>query len=536
MECIAQVVDEISQYYSSPEMASPTFDIDEAISSAKHCIENIKNTNSFMLMTINRFLDYTKTSKGMKLLPKNETIDLAESLSMPLKCMKDIQSRIPIYVNPIPEDICSHIITDNQWLQENVLCLLSNAIKYSHDGEVAVSVLKISGKDHQALEENARAFLKYGKEVALSYFNHELSNSGSVNGGIVGNKSDSSLKGSFFLSPSMDEALSDDEREYLRIEVKDHGIGLSEEAMNSLFSPFKQAQRLAGGTGLGLYSLAKRIEALNGLCGVHKRPDGLQGSVFWFQIPYRPDVRAARLKTLDLGRATERSSLGSVDILAKFNFNVKSMTPRPATHTAEFNDHNSIQSREMRASCSSPKHSIVQLVAQSCEEGTIRGFRSHSISKPGCCTIQGSSLDVLIVDDAPSILKMTSMILSRQKHVVSTATNGAEAVKCVTERANSCLPLFDVVLMDLQMPVMDGLEATKRIREWEKIQSEPRQRLIIIGVSANSDSDTAMAAYAAGVDAFITKPFSLDTFLTTYDSLRYGNASLEQSASSTIQN
>eukprot|EP01031_Cornospumella_fuschlensis_P025063 gene25063-30272_t len=75
----------------------------------------------------------------------------------------------------------------------------------------------------------------------------------------------------------------------LRFEVSDHGIGLSDEAMLTLFNPFKQAQRLAGGTGLGLYSLARRIEALRGDYGVYGRPDEQQGSVFWFAIPYRPD-------------------------------------------------------------------------------------------------------------------------------------------------------------------------------------------------------------------------------------------------------
>lgn len=48
------------------------------------------------------------------------------------------------------------------------------------------------------------------------------------------------------------------------VEVVDAGIGLSEEAMKTVFNPFQQTQRLAGGTGLGLYSLAKKIEALRG--------------------------------------------------------------------------------------------------------------------------------------------------------------------------------------------------------------------------------------------------------------------------------
>jgi hypothetical protein len=77
----------------------------------------------------------------------------------------------------------------------------------------------------------------------------------------------------------------------LRITVEDTGPGLSEEAMEKLFhhQAAKQGQRFTGGTGLGLFSLAKRTEALGGRCGVHARDDGKPGCVFWFAIPYRPD-------------------------------------------------------------------------------------------------------------------------------------------------------------------------------------------------------------------------------------------------------
>ena len=73
-------------------------------------------------------------------MPPNETIDLMEALSMPLECMKNIQEKIGIVLRAVPKEICSHIITDKQWLQENVLCLLSNAVKYSAEGEVTVTI------------------------------------------------------------------------------------------------------------------------------------------------------------------------------------------------------------------------------------------------------------------------------------------------------------------------------------------------------------------------------------------------------------
>lgn len=109
------------------------------IDSIESCLQNIRITNNFMLMTINRCIDYTKASKGLKLTPKYETIDLAETLKLPLSCMMNIQSKVSIQMNPFTDSICTHIITDKQWLQENILCLLSNAVKYSTDGNVFIT-------------------------------------------------------------------------------------------------------------------------------------------------------------------------------------------------------------------------------------------------------------------------------------------------------------------------------------------------------------------------------------------------------------
>ena len=103
-------------------------------------MDDVRNTNSFMLMTINRCIDFTKASKGVKLVPKPETIDLEETVTLPLRIMRDMSARISLEMDPLSPDICSHIITDQQWLQENLLCLLSNAVKYSSRGKITVSI------------------------------------------------------------------------------------------------------------------------------------------------------------------------------------------------------------------------------------------------------------------------------------------------------------------------------------------------------------------------------------------------------------
>jgi signal transduction histidine kinase len=247
------------------------------------CFKNIRNTNTFMVMTINRCLDYTKASRGLKLAPKYETVDLMETLSMPLQCMKNIQDRIGIEMEEIGAEICSHVITDKQWLQENILCLLSNAVKYSSEGIVTISV---SLKVHDVEEGNDRggnvpALIPSGSMMLSSkknsffgfYFDrrsrkalYSIDESSSKQSIVVGisflttSSSRKTYPEKFNISlkhaPSVDVTLGQQsaqrftQKQYLRFEISDHGIGLTEEGMKNLFNPFQQAQKLAGGTGM----------------------------------------------------------------------------------------------------------------------------------------------------------------------------------------------------------------------------------------------------------------------------------------------
>jgi len=136
---IESIVSDVEQDVLSKVPVDPKKRL-KKVRNIRKCLNSLKNTNSFMLMTINRCIDYTKIHKGIKLMPRCETVTLLDCLKMPLECMKNIQEKIAIVLNPISSDVCSHIITDKQWLQENLLCLLSNAVKYSSEGTVAISV------------------------------------------------------------------------------------------------------------------------------------------------------------------------------------------------------------------------------------------------------------------------------------------------------------------------------------------------------------------------------------------------------------
>ncbi len=554
----------------------------------KQCLQNIRDTNTFMLMTINRCIDYTKASRGFKLVPKYETLDLLETLKLPLDCMKNIQERIHIALKPLEmPEICSHIITDKQWLQENILCLLSNAVKYSTGGEVTIAVYLTkmekadlttstnvpSDRDNSLLPAGVSDRLirssladRWRSQISQTFSNFRFSTKSASKPTNQKSKDCeldveepsgpapllSSAANSFnsiqslpklktalsFISRQKSQLFNIEEgnekstcqREtkkeeikdqsplkstnnqkspvthHIRFDVEDTGIGMSAEAMGQLFSPFKQAQRLAGGTGLGLYSLAKRVEALNGSYGVMKRSDGKQGSLFWFSIPYRPDHTTADLYS-NMEKETEFLS-EKEEQRSESGFNESFRPDRCSNKGVQCRRRNSLE------------------------------FGIYEMKIP--------KLQILLVDDSPSIVKMSSMMLKRQGHAIEIADNGQNALKRIQHQWTSNQRGFDIILMDLQMPVMDGLEATRRLRNLEKesppwlqpiattsTNSSPRSKLAqvyevwsrsypshhyhhaVIGVSANSDDETAREAVKAGVDAFLPKPFSMDLFNTT---------------------
>lgn len=106
---------------------------------------------------------------------------------------------------------------------------------------------------------------------------------------------------------------------------------------------------------------------------------------------------------------------------------------------------------------------------------------------------------VLLVEDNLINQKITGMILKKEGCLVDLASNGAEGLKKYEENS------YNLVLMDIQMPVMDGLEATRKIREFEK--SNNSQHTLIIAVSSNALITDRENAMASGTDGFLAKPF-----------------------------
>lgn len=107
---------------------------------------------------------------------------------------------------------------------------------------------------------------------------------------------------------------------------------------------------------------------------------------------------------------------------------------------------------------------------------------------------------VLIVDDDVLNRRLMKVLLTHEGYQVHVASNGLEAFDAIKYQH------FDIVFMDLRMPVMDGLEASRRIREWE----EGGKHTFIVALTASYLPDEGQKMFEAGIDNYISKPFQME--------------------------
>ena len=232
-------------------------------------------TCMFMGMAISRSQIYMKSTSNIGLVPLMETFELASVLNMAVDCINHLQTGRVINLHHLGSEICSFLISDKHWLCENVICFLSNAIKYSDEGDIDVHVALINSTDIRPVTTSMDGESQPVSADTLDRANVSIITTPLDNTDGHATKTNEKLEKSIIFT------------------FEDRGIGISANARKDLFQSFKKAQRMAGGTGLGLYSLAKRIDAMGGAYGVSDRTDGMQGSKFWFAFPYRPDEAAS---------------------------------------------------------------------------------------------------------------------------------------------------------------------------------------------------------------------------------------------------
>jgi|SRR3990172_963031 len=109
-------------------------------------------------------------------------------------------------------------------------------------------------------------------------------------------------------------------------------------------------------------------------------------------------------------------------------------------------------------------------------------------------------LKILVVDDDLLNQQLMQILLTREGYQVEVASNGLEAFDAIKRQR------FDIVFMDLRMPVMDGMQTSRCIREWEN----GSQHTFIVALTASSLPDERQGLFEAGIDNYIAKPFEVE--------------------------
>lgn len=124
----------------------------------------------------------------------------------------------------------------------------------------------------------------------------------------------------------------------------------------------------------------------------------------------------------------------------------------------------------------------------------------------------GERLSILLVEDNLLNQRIVMFSLKKYNHEVIIANNGVEAIERFREQK------FNVILMDIMMPVMDGLEATVKIRE-EELLTGAEKRTPIIALTANTMDNDRDKCISYGMDEFMSKPFDMEKLKTIFKEL-----------------
>jgi PAS domain S-box-containing protein len=352
-----------------------------------------------------------------------------------------------------------------------------------------------------------------------------------------------------------------DDEVYLRFEVTDSGIGIPADVLPTLFQKFTQADssttRRFGGSGLGLAICKQLAGAMGGDIGVDSTPG--KGSRFWFtaclnlgadrtrhhaantalkgfRVLVVDDNEVNRLifrKQLGAWGMTVQSVESAAEALAALAEAVHREAPfhvalidqmMPGTDGVELGQRISgdpalavtklvlatslgVRGLAARAAASGfaialdkpvVQGKLFECLAQLCgvESTGLRPAAAASQTKTQPEPQQIRSLSILVVEDNQVNQLLATVLLGKAGHRVDIAANGLEALDAVRRRS------YAVILMDVQMPEMDGIEATRRIRA----MAGPASRVPIIAMTANAMKGDRERLLAAGMTDYVSKP------------------------------
>ncbi len=292
--------------------------------------------------------------------------------------------------------------------------------------------------------------------------------------------------------------------DWLRFEVHDTGPGLTPEEQSGLFQAFTQADtsttRRFGGTGLGLAISRQLVELMGGRIEVDSEPG--RGSCFSFEIP-APACPRADLAAIEAG-STENLPVEESDALRSPSEVTVTM---PSTGYPPFPPPTLANGVSPPASPAIPSAPTTQATATT-SVGPATHATSVTLAAPSSMTPSAAPTGsaglagrrVLLVEDHPLNREIVMGLLEGTGLVILTANDGQEGVDRF--RQSPC----DLILMDVQMPVMDGYAASRAIRALDPA-------VPIVALTANAFPEDVDRALAAGMNAHLSKPIDLTQLL-----------------------
>lgn len=340
----------------------------------------------------------------------------------------------------------------------------------------------------------------------------------------------------------------------LLVKVKDSGIGIPSDKLGAVFENFTQVEtstaRKYGGTGLGLPISKKFIEMMGGEIGVDSIPK--EGSTFWFSIPIERDVPFAPLENYN---EIKRILIISPDNVFKEQFEAYQQRwgIQCRAYNAITNCLTALDKEEIHFNyividqyCSDYSESLVlsglltkpwahhsklifllkigssrivldkSMAPPIYEEYPVSVTRLQLLISNAASTSQEASLDaggsgiykdmhILVADDNQVNKMVVAGYLKRLGISPILKSNGKEVFEEVCHSAKE----FDLILMDCEMPEMDGFEATRRIRQWEE-EHKKENAVNICALSAHVMGEYRQKCFDAGMNEYLSKPIVYD--------------------------
>ncbi|TGE79981.1 hybrid sensor histidine kinase/response regulator [Pseudoalteromonas sp. KS88] len=452
-------------------------------------VEKIQQSAKSLLGIINDILDFSKV-EASKLELENETINVNDFLANLANLASSLIEKNNIEVNfEIDDAVPDFIIGDALRLNQVLLNLLSNAIKFSNGNNVTLK-LTVLGQNKDSIDINFK--------------------------------------------------------------VLDRGIGMSKEQIESLFKPFSQADisttRKFGGTGLGLVISKKIVELMGSEIRVESHIN--KGSCFGFDVslgqpliqtisthPIYKHKRALIIEQLNVSEAILYDMLNKLNITTDtISFHDKKLTTPNILDNYDFifidwhilNQPENTRLIKLKSQLSINIKKLIILTSfenkqvkdclvnfnKSADELLLKPIIKGNLNKTlehvmGMSRKKSSQADntclkdllgakILLVEDNPLNQQVASQILRKNGFIVEIACDGLEALKAI-QAAD-----YDCILMDCQMPNMDGYTAAIEIRKQPKYATIP-----IIAMTANTMAADLNKAKQSGMQGYIAKPIEV---------------------------